>query len=260
MNEREQAAFAAICASKNYREICPETIERVFIQKLGAYKSLKEADKAARSQLHQIAGAFLSPEALIRAQSLADEYAAGREEALDEALLLHASTRERAQDWRALYARAFEAMGYTPGAINDFACGLNPLALGALGIRRIRGWDIQGGAAKVIGRWAEAAKWDIRAECADILTEREYPQAELSLMMKLLPLLERQQAGYAARFMRNCTSRHALVSFPTKTLGGRNVGMAEQYARWMEQNAPDTHREIARYTQGDELVFLFERK
>lgn len=259
MNEREMKALEAILSSKNYSEVCPDTVKRVFTAKLPLYKSLKEADKAARAQLHQITGAFMGADEQRQAGLLAREYAAGDAKALDRALLLHSSTRERKDDWRALYAQVFGAIGGTPQKVLDLACGLNPIALGALGVETVRGVDIQGGAVRTVNAWAEAAGWDVRAECADLLCEIALEGADLALMMKLLPLLERQRPGAARALMETCPAKHLLVTFPTRTLGGRNVGMEEQYARWMDENTPDALEVLEQFTVGTELCYVLRR-
>ena len=260
MNEREAQALNAILSSKNYGELCPDTIKRVFEAKLPLYKSWKEAEKAARTQLHRITGAFMSAADLKQAERLAQEYAAGNEDALDEVLLLHSSTRERKEHWRMLYERTFAAMGNVPRKVLDLACGLNPIALGALGIASVQGYDIQGGAVRTINMWAEAAGWNVRAACADLLCNVAPEEADLALMMKLLPLLEQQKRGCARALMENCPAKALLVTFPTRTLSGRNVGMETQYARWMEENMPPSLEIQAQYTVGTELCYLLRRK
>jgi len=259
MDKRQEEALAAILASKKYREVCPDTVRRVFAQKCAAYKSCKEADKAARAQLHQITGAFMTAEETARACALAEDYASGRREALAEALLLHSSTRERAASYGALFARAFAAAGGGPASVLDLACGLDPIVLGGLGVARVRGCDIQGGAVRAVNAWARAALWDISAECADLLCAPKLPRAELALLMKLLPLLERQQAGFAEKLLAECPADALLVTFPTRTLGGRDVGMARQYAAWMEEHTPACLRVLDQFSEGGELCYVLTR-
>lgn len=260
MNDRERKALGNILSSKNYRDICPDTVKRVFEGKLPLYKSLKEADKAARASLHQITGAFMTAEEVHQAGKMAAEYAAGNEEALEKTLMLHSSTRERKNSWREMYAKAFEAIGSVPESVIDLACGLNPIALGALGVKKVRGYDIQGGAINAVNAWAEAAGWDIRGECADLLCNIEFEKAELALMMKLLPLLDRQRSGAAVEMLEKCPAEHVLVTFPTRTLGGRNVGMEEQYSAWMDENTPACHEVMTRFIVDTELCYVLKRR
>ncbi|MER4518019.1 16S rRNA (guanine(1405)-N(7))-methyltransferase RmtF, partial [Klebsiella pneumoniae] len=50
-----------------------------------------------------------------------------------------------------------------------------------------------------------------------------------------------------------------VVTFPTRTLGGRGVGMEKHYADWFERILPDTLSVRDRFTVSDELVYLVER-
>jgi len=260
MNDREQKALDALLSSKNYRDICPDTVRRVFEGKLPLYKSLKEADKAARASLHQITGAFMTADEIKQAAKMAGEFAQGDESALEKTLMLHSSTRERKNSWREMYKKAFEAIGSAPESVIDLACGLNPIALGALGVKKVRGYDIQGGATGTVNAWAEAAGWDIRGECADLLCDIAFEKADLALMMKLLPLLDRQKAGAAKELLEKCPAEYVLVTFPTRTLGGRNVGMEEQYSAWMAENTPECLDTVSRFTVDTELCYVLKRR
>ena len=63
MDERAQAALDALLSAKNLRDVCPETVRRVFMELLPRYRKPKDAEKAARTHLHQITGAFMTADA-----------------------------------------------------------------------------------------------------------------------------------------------------------------------------------------------------
>ena len=256
MTDREQKALNAILSAKNCRDICPDTVRRVFMETLPKYKSLKDADKAARDRLHQITGAFMTADEIGRAEKRIVESGA---DALEELWKLHSSTRERLDSWRELYTRVFSVTG-TVRSANDLACGLNPLMLAAMDVPVIRGCDIQGGAARVVNGWAERAGRDIRIACADLLCGVPEEEAELTLMMKLLPVLDRQKAGTAARLLAECASAWILVTYPTRTLGGRNVGMEQQYREYMASVLPGDRDIAEEFVCGTELCFVLRRR
>ena len=89
----------------------------------------------------------------------------------------------------------------------------------------------------LVNRFAEENALDARAEGADLRTA-ELPEErfDLALVFKLLPLLGldgydllgRVRAGFVA------------VSFPTRTLSGRSVGMERNYSSAFEENCPQT--------------------
>lgn len=255
MNEREQVVLSQLLASKKYGQICPDAVVRIFEQELARHRTTRDADKAARAHLHQISGAFLAGERR-QAGACLQQYLAGDETALAGALRLHASTRERLQTADELYARVLRRIG-TPGRVLDLACGLNPLYLGAKGIA-VSGYDIHGSLCALVNEWARACAWDVRAECCDLIQPPALPAADLALLMKLLPVLEQQKKGAALALLSAVPARYILVSFPTRTLSGRAVGMAQNYARWFSQNRPEALGVLDEFELGNELCYLLE--
>ena len=249
--------MSEIAISKKYRDICPDTVRRVFEAERAKYKSEKEADKAAKAHLHQITGAFMTADEMKTADKLLRAYKEGDEEAFVKTLRLHSSTRERMEGAQALYARILEAAGQ-PKRVLDLACGMNPLLLGRMGLT-VRGMDISGGCVRLVNEWARVMEWDVKAECRDLLCGSEMEEADLALMMKLLPVLEQQKKGAAMALLTNVPAGKMCVTFPMKTLGGRKVGMEQHYTEWFEGNLPEGFEIIARFIEADELCYVVGR-
>ena len=247
--------------SKNYRDICPDTVRRVWDTCAGKYRKAKDCEKAAREALHGISVAFMTPD---EARHLAWDMQAWSisktDVGLEKMLSRHASTRERlpvaAMD--ALYARIFEITG-KPRSVLDLACGINPVYLGARGIETV-GVDISGSAISAVNCFGETYRAPVSAVCADLLCQDSVPKRrfDMALLFKLLPLLERQKAGAALGVMRAVNAAWLVCSFPTRTLGGRNVGMAAQYSDWMERHVPARREIAARFETDSELFYLFK--
>ena len=246
----------ALLNSKNCRDICPDAVRRIYEGELAKRRDAKEADKAARTAIHQMTGAFMTPQQLKKASSLLEEYAGGREEALAEALSLHASTRERLACADELYARIFEITG-TPVSILDLACGLNPLWLGSKGYSVV-GLDVHGGAVNLVNAFAARMGWNIQARCADLLSGTPKEQTDVCLMMKLLPVLEQQRKGSAIGLLCAVRTPWRVVTFPTRTLGGRGVGMQSHYSQWMEENLPPSLCVAGRFLVDNELCYVLK--
>jgi len=248
-----------LLASKNCRDICPDTVRRVWEDCLKRYRKPKEAEKAAREALHGISGAFMTPqEARQLYYDMHQWYCSPSDTALERMLSRHASTRERLplSDMGGMYDQIFAITG-RPRSVIDLACGINPLYLGAVGIPTV-GVDISGLAVDAINVFASNYGIPVSARCADLLHPGAIPgdHFDLCLLFKLLPLLERQQDGAAQEVMDAVNAHFLAVSFPTRTMGGRNVGMAGQYTRWMEAHMPD-HRTLAgRFETDNELFFV----
>ena len=247
--------------SKNYRDVCPDTVRRVWEACSGKYKKPKDAEKAAREALHGITGAFMTPqEASQLGYDMHAWHCNKTDVGLERMLGRHASTRERLPigELDALYARVFAVTG-RPRSVLDLACGINPLYLGARGIDTV-GVDISGSSVGAVNRFGEVYGQPVRAICADLLCPGAIPRErfDLALLFKLLPLLERQRDGSAARVMEAVDAEWLVVSFPTRTLGGRNVGMAAHYADWMAAHLPRRRAVAARFETGNELFFILK--
>lgn len=248
--------------SKKYRDVCPDTVRRVWAACEARYKKPKDADRAAREALHGITGAFMTPaDAAACADSLRDWAALDRPDALlAEALRRHASTRERlplrAMD--ALYGHIFEVTG-RPGRVLDLACGVNPVYLGARGIDTT-GVDISLSAIDLVNGFGASCGAPVRAVCADLLCDGGIPaeRFDVALMFKVLPLLERQRTGAAKRVMAAANAAFIVASFPTRTLGGRNVGMAGHYSEWMAAHLPGNRAVADRFETENELFYILK--
>lgn len=242
--------------SKKYRDVCPDTVRRVWDECTAKYKKPKDVDKAAREALHGITGAFLTP-AEVRecAWAMQAWRAGGQTDAqLENILNKHASTRERLPlaDMDALYARIFDITG-KPGRVLDLACGINPIYLGARGVT-VTGADISGAAVKLINSFGAPCN----AVCADLLCGIPKGRYDLALLFKVLPLLERQRAGSAMAVMQSVNAAYIVASFPTRTLGGRNVGMAAHYADWMAAHLPDGRAVAGQFETENELFYILK--
>lgn len=248
--------------SKKYQGVCPDAVRRIYAECLQKYRKPKDAEKAAREQLHGLTGAFLTREESAACMKDMHVWATcGRKNAdLERALTRHASTRERLPLARTdgMYARIFEVT-VAPTSVLDLACGLNPLYLGARGISTV-GIDVSGEAVKDVNACAANYDMPIRAVCADLLCENAVPgeRYDLALLFKILPLLERQRNGAAMDVMHAVNAKYLVVSFPTRTLGGRNVGMEGNYSAWMEGHLPENRRIAARFTEENELFYILE--
>ena len=251
-----------LLASKNYRDVCPDTIRRVWDECQRRYKKPKDADKAAREALHGITGAFLTPaEAASCAYCMHNWIIGGRTDAqLTNILNKHASTRERLplEEMDALYDRIFGFAGKTD-RILDLACGINPLYLGARN-HKATGVDISGAAVSLINAFGETYGIPVKAVCADLLCDGAIPRErfDLALLFKVLPLLERQRAGAATAVMDAINAETLAVSFPTRTLGGRNVGMAAHYTQWMEAHLSQERTVVGMFETENELFFILK--
>ncbi len=247
LDERSLALFEKLSSNRKYSDVCPDAVRRVISECEGRYRKPKDLEKAVRERLHGVTSAFndLGPGAAQAASCISDD------ESLADMLRRHASTRERlplsAMD--ALYARIFKTTG-RPESVLDLACGLNPLYLIHRFGCRVVGVDISKSCVDLIpeGIWG------------DLLCENAIPREpfHIALLFKILPLLERQRAGAAMDVMRAVNAKYLVASFPTRTMGGRNVGMEAHYSEWMEAHLPENRAAAARFATENELFYILE--
>ena len=82
---------------------------------------------------------------------------------------------------------------------------------------------------------------DYSAEIFDAAAQMPlvFSQGQTALFMfKLMPLLERQKKGHGFRIMKNPNFKKIIVSFPTKSAGGREKGMEAFYSSFFESKLP----------------------
>jgi len=262
MSDHNEQLLEKLLSSKNYRDICPDTVRRVWADCERRYKKPKDVEKAAREALHGITGAFMTPqEARFLAWDMHAWHVDKTDIGLERMLSRHASTRERLPlaELDAMYERIFTVTG-RPRSVLDLACGVNPLYLAVRGIPTV-GVDISGAAVNAVNAFHEVYGMPVSANCADLLYPGAIPAEpfDVALLFKLLPLLERQESGGAVWVMEAVNARRLVVSFPTKTLGGRSVGMAANYARWMDEHLPRDTAILDRFETRNELFYILAR-
>ena len=244
MNEE---LLARLSASPKYRQLCPDTLRRAVDYCADRYAP-KELEKAVRRRLHGITSAFMTEGEFKRAMKLA--------ETPDERLpACHASTRERLPLERA--ARTYDALfsAAPPGRVLDLACGLNPLLLKLLRPElEILGCDISGQCVQILRACG------IKAKLSDVLSEIPEGDFDTVLLFKILPLLEREEAGSAKRILERVPGKTVIVSFPTRTLSGRNVGMEEHYEKMLADFLPERLTLSGSLSDDNEIYYILKEK
>ena len=242
---------------EKHNYLCEALVRRAYTEAESRFAKPKEADRAARRELHRVAGAFFSRDEAKRAGKLLACWPEGGDEALARILSLHASTRERLPlaQMDALYARLVSLCG-RPARVLDLACGLNPIYLAARGVSAL-GLDAHLGAVALVNRFAAQNGLDTRAEGVD-LREGSLPSErfDLALAFKLLPLLGAEGMSLLERV----PAAHVAVSFPTRTLSGRAVGMERHYSQAFEANCPNKYAIEARFVAGSELIYVLKER
>ncbi len=258
------AVFASVTQSSKYNDIHPDTIRRAVAWAARRSSSEKEAIKTAKRKLHQVFAAFLPRSAKQEAQRLVQRsLTAGVDDRLDACraiLALHASTAERLailDDFGALLRSLVPANG----AILDIACGFNPFALPLWrlgeGVRYLA-CDVDCALMEEVDRFLKAINPVNVGECRDVIVAPPTEEVDVALLLKSVTTLEQEEKGAAASLIAAIAAPIVVVSFPTRSLGGRNRGMEGAY-RSMAASLFAGQGTVEERLIGTELFFLLRK-
>ncbi len=264
----------AVTTSKKYRSICADTIRRIAERELASRGNVKAAAKATKRRLHQVYGAFeqdFDYEAAY--QRLQDAYELDSDDEIKTAcrhvMGQHSSTRERLPILDQFYRDIFQITGQ-PSLLLDLGCGLNPLALPWMdsvppqgsgqtpGVRYVP-LDIDADRVHFLNRYLALAGLEPLARCQDILSHPPNDAADVALLLKMSPTLERQDPGATLGLIEQLAAPHVVVSFAVKSLGGREKGMVEHYQQQFLGWLKDRQWPAEKLVFDSELVFIVRR-
>lgn len=257
----------AVKAGAKYARLDDALVRRVASQEARRRAGLKETVKAVRNKLHQVVAAYSGDvryerwlRELRAARQLADE--AAFRTCCRRALRLHASTREREPIVEAFYRTLFAALPPVQSVL-DVACGLNPLCAPWMPLprgARYMACDAHCELVDFVGQALPLCGVDAECFCTDVLGAAPLPRADLALVLKTIPCLEQVDRDAGRRLLAALDADHIVVSYPSRSLGGRNVGMPATYARQFEAMLTPPLRLVTRLDFDSELVFVVARE
>lgn len=251
--------------SAKYGQIEAGLVTHIGLEELKKGRKFKEAVKATKNKLHQVAGAYLGDKRNYTAwvQEFED---ARDEEALKQVCLKmmerHASTRERLPILEEFYDTIFGELP-TINKVVDLACGFNPLALPWMSLGENATYyaaDIYYDMLFMIGMFLEAMPVESAVEVFD-LTSISAPTkpADLAFLLKTIPCLEQVDKGIGPRLLEHVDAKYLVVSFPVASLGGHDKGMAANYERHFMEMVDGKGWGIRKYVFETELAFIVEK-
>jgi 16S rRNA (guanine(1405)-N(7))-methyltransferase len=94
----------------------------------------------------------------------------------------------------------------------------------------------------------------------DAANEMPGENADVAFLFKLVPVLEQQKKGLAYRLIKSLNAKTAVITFPIKSLSGREKDMAKFYSSRFEQDLPEGFSIMRKETVGSELVYIISPK
>ncbi|GLW05871.1 16S rRNA methyltransferase [Microtetraspora sp. NBRC 13810] len=261
-----QTVAAALTKSKRYATVAPDVVHRLAERALvSAGGNVTEGVKRTKRSLHEIYGAYLPGSAaqyggmLRQLRAALDQGEDAVTEALRSAMSAHASSRERLPYLTEFYAQALA--GVTPETVSDLACGLNPLAVRWMGLPAgctYLASDIDARQMEFLDEALDLLGVPHRTRLHD-LVDGPGESAEVTLLLKTVPCMERQQSGAGWALLEKVRSPTLIVTFPTKSLGQRSKGMFQTYSTAFEEYAADRTWRYERFEIPNELVYVIRR-
>ncbi len=266
----------AVLASAKYADLCPEIVMNVARREVAklppAQREGKVAIKATKNKLHQIAGAYFATGAdeAARYPGWLEALRAARDEparlktACGQIMEYHASTRERLPDLENWATAVFAEIGVVHSVL-DLACGLNPLIIPWLDLApdaTYRACDLYRPMMAFIGSWLDIAGIDGNGATVDLTQPLpgEWTSAQVAFLLKLIPCLDQLDHGASARLLDALDVEHLVISFPARSLGGHERGMARNYEARLNELMAGRQRKIRRVAFATEVVYIATRE
>jgi 16S rRNA (guanine(1405)-N(7))-methyltransferase len=254
-----------VLRSARYRDVDRALLDRLAAEELPKARSADDAVKRVKRRLHQAVGAYrgaraTDPLAEIRAAWAGDLADAAFRTACLRVMRGHASTNERLPHLERYYAPIWELIGGPPQTLLDLGSGLGPLALPWMGLSPTATYhacDVDRRSLEVAGEFLELVGQPHAIDARDLVADGPPPvHAEVALLLKVIPLLDRQDPSAAVRVLRALDARDAVVTFPSRSLGGRR-GMAATYRRRLDDLVAETGAgDVREASVPNELVFV----
>jgi len=229
-----------VLGSPRYRDVDRALVARLAGEELPRARNTDDAVKRVKRRLHQAVGAYRGGSASTTVDQLRTTWSGAWDEpmrrACRKALERHASTRERAGELDRFYPALWEAIGGAPRSVLDLACGLNPFALPFMGLAadaEYRACDADGRVLGEVDAFLALVGQPHRTWACDLAVGAPGVEADVALLLKTVPLLDRQDPHATLRLLRGIRAPRIVVSFPVRSLGGRG-GLERSYRARME--------------------------
>ncbi|HFF4414167.1 TPA: 16S rRNA (guanine(1405)-N(7))-methyltransferase ArmA [Acinetobacter baumannii] len=242
-----------ILESKKYENLDSDIVEKVVSISEKKYK-LKEVENYSKKKLHQIWGSYYS--AYPNWDKLLKKYNQGQL-SIEDLLKIHSSTNERVATLNDFYTYVFGNIKHV-SSILDFGCGFNPLALYQWNENEkiiYHAYDIDRAEiaflSSIIGKLKTTIKYRFLNKESDVY-KGTY---DVVFLLKMLPVLKQQDVNIFD-FLQLFHTQNFVISFPIKSLSGKEKGMEENYQLWFESFTKGWIKILDSKVIGNELVYI----
>lgn len=250
----------AVTGVARRRHVPYSLAEKLAKQELSKGRKPDEAEKEVKGRLHQVLLSFeAGPDKIAGLVNRLKDAGSDRQELIkiaESGLTMHSSTKERMGFITELYR--FALGGSSPKKVLDLACGLNPLALPWMGLSD----DVEYLAVDASGICGDAIEaffscWGVNGRFLqmDLSSDMAPGHFDVVLLMKAVQTLDRIEEGLGMKCLERADAETVIVSFPTRSIGGANKGMASFYGQAFEKAAMARGWSFERAEFSNELVY-----
>jgi 16S rRNA (guanine(1405)-N(7))-methyltransferase len=173
----------------------------------------------------------------------------------------HTSSKERVSFIASLYSTIFSITGI-PNSILDIACGYNPFAIPFMSLNnspKYYAQDIDNYEIELINVFFEKIGIQPNAKCTDIMIDIPEIETDIAFLFKTLPVLEQQEKKYSSLLLNKLKSKYIVVSFPTKTLCGKRIGMSTHYEEFINNISTELNYKYQKLTFVNEDFYIIKK-
>lgn len=256
-----------IKSSSKYRNIDDKIVENIAENELHKRLNRKETIKAVRSKLHQI-GAAYQPQPIHYEQLLEIMHTLPKDlqhpavkAFCQQAMQQHTSTRERIPFLETFYQQVLSPLDPIE-SLMDVACGLNPLALPWMPVIKscdITVCDIYTDQIDFLNHFFEYFSINGEAKCIDLVQTLPKKAVNVALVLKTIPCLEQVDKEIGQRLLSGLPADNLVVSFPSKSLGGKVKGMRQHYAAHFSSMIAQFPWQVQTINFDNEDVFIIQK-
>ena len=265
--DKVNAFIAKVKESPKYAQLDAPLVKQIASEELRNQKDEKTALKTTRTRLHRLAGAFITTKLDYTKwedifKDIPEDNQEARNEAAKQMMKLHVSTQERLPFLESFYQQALASI-IPIHSVLDLACGLNPLAIPWMPLADdaiYYACDVVEPMLGFIQNYFEIINQNGEAFSSNLLTAIPSQKVELAIMLKLLPILDQVDPSASKRLLDSVQANHFLISYPSKSLGGREKGMKQTYTQHFSRLVEGlTFSSILHFDFPNETVYLLSK-
>jgi len=267
-SEREQLEelVSSVLESSKYRNVCEDLIRKIGRRELSKGQNVKTAVKATKNKLHQIGGAYFlkKPNYDSWLKKLKEAKSQGEDLFRDvcaEIMSYHQSTRERLKILDQFYTRIFAFLPPVR-SIMDVACGFNPLSIHWMPVPndvKYYAYDVYKDLIDFINNFMAICDVQGCADVREVIQDTPQERTDVAFLLDTIPCLEQIERWAGLKVLEAVNSDFLVVSFPVKSLCGREKNMRKHYETAFNRLTEEKDWSIQKLEFMTEQVFIIKK-